>query len=121
LLATAVAVATLLLAYGHAYIEPRPRTAIDRAPNVLVEKIVVGRMRDGVVLRADVYRPDTDERLPALLERTPYSKNSGGEDSQFRRLAAHGDVVVVQDTRARQTILHDAEHRWRLLLPVVRR
>ena len=33
-------------------------------------------MRDGVVLRADVYRPDTPERLPALLERTPYSKST---------------------------------------------
>ena len=58
-------------------------------------------MRDGVVLRADVYRPDTGEHLPALLQRTPYSKNPRREDSQFRRLAAHGYVVVVQDTRGR--------------------
>jgi predicted acyl esterase len=44
-------------------------------PAILVDKNVAARMRDGVVLRADVYRPDTTERLPALLERTPYSKN----------------------------------------------
>ena len=57
-------------------------------------------MRDGVILRADIYRPNTPERLPALLSRTPYSKNPGRDDTA-RRLAAHGYVVVVQDTRGR--------------------
>ena len=70
-------------------------------PAILVDKNVAARMRDGVVLRADVYRPDTTERLPALLERTPYSKNPAQEDTLFRRLASHGFVVVVQDTRGR--------------------
>jgi uncharacterized protein len=70
-------------------------------PKIVVEKNVEAKMRDGVILRADVYRPDTAERLPALLQRTPYSKNPGREDNQFRRLAAHGYVVVVQDTRGR--------------------
>src|SRR5262245_26582810 len=60
-------------------------------------------MRDSVTLRADVYRPDTTERLPALLERTPYSKNPTQEDPLFRRLAGRGFVVVVQDTRGRYT------------------
>ena len=68
---------------------------------IIVEKNVEARMRDGVVLRADVYRPETPERLPALLLRTPYSKSAAREDSQFRRLAAHGYVVVSQDTRGR--------------------
>src|SRR5262245_33581150 len=70
---------------------------------VRVEKHVEARMRDGVVLRADIYRPDTTARLPALLERTPYSKNPAQEDTLFRRLAAKGFVVVVQDTRGRYT------------------
>jgi putative CocE/NonD family hydrolase len=66
-------------------------------------------MRDGVILRADVYRPathgslDSTERWPALVERTPYSKNPAQEDPLFRRLAARGFVVVVQDTRGRYT------------------
>ncbi len=38
-----------------------------------------------------------------MLQRTPYSKNPRREDSQFHRLAAHGYVVVVQDTRGRYT------------------
>jgi putative CocE/NonD family hydrolase len=72
-------------------------------PRIIVEKNVPARMRDGVVLRADVYRPDSAGRLPVLLQRTPYSKNPGREDNLFRRLAAHGYVVVVQDTRGRYT------------------
>jgi len=71
--------------------------------SILVEKAVEARMRDGVVLRADVYRPDTTARLPALVERTPYSKNPGNQDNIFRRLASHGFVVIVQDTRGRYT------------------
>jgi len=71
--------------------------------SILVEKGVEARMRDGVVLRADVYRPDTTARLPALVERTPYSKNPGNQDNIFRRLASHGFVVIVQDTRGRYT------------------
>src|SRR5262245_7086953 len=72
-------------------------------PSILVTKNVEAKMRDGVILRADVYRPDTTERLPALLERTPYSKNPTQEDPLFRRLATRGFVVVVQDNRGRYT------------------
>ncbi|HZN99182.1 MAG TPA: CocE/NonD family hydrolase, partial [Gemmatimonadales bacterium] len=31
-------------------------------------------MRDGVVLRADLYRPPGDGRFPVLVHRTPYSR-----------------------------------------------
>jgi predicted acyl esterase len=71
--------------------------------SIVVQKGVEARMRDGVVLRADVYRPDTTARLPALVERTPYSKNPGNQDNIFRRLASRGFVVIVQDTRGRYT------------------
>ena len=72
-------------------------------PSILVEKNVEARTRDGVILRADIYRPDTTTKLPALLERTPYSKNPGTADAIFHRLASQGFVVVVQDTRGRYT------------------
>ena len=68
---------------------------------VVVEKNVEAEMRDGVVLRADVYRPDVDARFPVLLQRTPYSKNAGGSGERFTDIAAQGYVVVVQDTRGR--------------------
>ncbi len=68
---------------------------------VAVERNLEARMRDGVVLRADVYRPSTSARRPALLQRTPYSKNPRDPNSQYHRLAQAGFVVVVQDTRGR--------------------
>jgi len=80
-----------------------PLAAQQDAPRIVVEKNVEARMRDGVVLRADVYRPDTTAKLPALLQRTPYSKNPGRDDNAFRRLATQGYVVIVQDTRGRYT------------------
>lgn len=76
----------------------------DRAgQTVIVEKNVAARMRDGVVLRADVYRPAGDSRHPALVQRTPYAKNDESAPDRFRALAARGYVVVVQDTRGRYT------------------
>ncbi len=59
-------------------------------------------MRDGVTLYADVYRPDADEPLPVLLQRTPYDKTQNRVGSlDVMRAASHGYAVVVQDTRGR--------------------
>jgi len=70
---------------------------------ILIEKNVPVPMRDGVKLMADIYRPDSSERFPVLLMRTPYNK----EDAQTMNYAhpswyaQHGYVVIVQDTRGR--------------------
>ena len=42
--------------------------------NVTVEKDVAVPMRDGVVLRADIYRPEAAGSYPVLIQRTPYNK-----------------------------------------------
>lgn len=42
---------------------------------MIVEKDVRVRMRDGVELVVDVFRPDTSEKVPALLAISPYSKD----------------------------------------------
>jgi putative CocE/NonD family hydrolase len=68
---------------------------------VRVDANLEARMRDGVALRADVYRPDSPGRFPALLLRTPYSKNPAGGPEAYRELASRGYLVVVQDTRGR--------------------
>jgi len=70
---------------------------------VVVQKNVPAAMRDGVILRADIYRPDAPGRFPALLRRTPYSKTAPSAIDGIRRLSALGYVVVVQDTRGRYT------------------
>ena len=66
---------------------------------VKVENGLRAEMRDGVELQADVYRPETGGPFPVLLTRTPYDRRGGA--GQARELAAHGYIVVVQDTRGR--------------------
>ena len=74
---------------------------------LIVERDAEATMRDGTILRANVYRPATSERLPVLLQRTPYNKDASNVD--FCMLsAARGYVVVVQDTRGRWA--SDGEH-----------
>src|SRR5665647_2185064 len=42
--------------------------------DVVVERDLTARMRDGTILRADVYRPARGGPYPALVLRTPYDK-----------------------------------------------
>jgi putative CocE/NonD family hydrolase len=73
------------------------------AQDVRVEKNQPAKMRDGIVLRADVYRPTAPGTYPVLLQRTPYSKNDEEASKRFTAIAAKGFIVVVQDTRGRYT------------------
>jgi peptide/nickel transport system permease protein len=76
-----------------------------------IETDVPCRLRDGVVLRADVYRPRADEPLPVLVMRLPYGKQvwqAEGVPSP-RRLAAAGYIVVVKDVRGREIALVSQE------------
>jgi len=57
------------------------------------------KMRDGVTLAADIYRPKAEGKFPVLLQRTPYSRK--GDAAMAFELAANGYVVVLQDTRGR--------------------
>jgi len=69
------------------------------AYEVTIENNVTMKTRDGVVLRADVYRPDSAGRFPVILERTPYDKRA--EVVLGLRAAARGYVFIVQDVRGR--------------------
>lgn len=68
---------------------------------VLMENNAQVRMRDGVALSTDIYRPDAPGKFPALLWRTPYSNNGAGDVEQSRWYAQRGYVVVVQDVRGK--------------------
>jgi putative CocE/NonD family hydrolase len=69
---------------------------------IKIEKNAAGLMRDGVKLFADIYRPDIPEKVPVILIRTPYNKESYGREYAFPRYAAQrGYAVVVQDVRGR--------------------
>jgi putative CocE/NonD family hydrolase len=84
-----------------------PLALADGPYPVVVEHNVEARMRDGVVLRADVYRPDKEGKFPVLLERTPYNKGDG-ESGFARQAAARGYVAVIQDVRGR----YSSEGEW---------
>lgn len=62
---------------------------------------VACRLRDGTLLRADVYRPSGPGRFPVLLCRTPYDKRHPRYVAIGRALAQRGYLAVVQDIRGR--------------------
>lgn len=64
---------------------------------LITENDVDVPMRDGVILRANVFRPAGEGQFPGLLLRTPYGKPAGG----FERFVRSGYVVVTQDSRGR--------------------
>jgi putative CocE/NonD family hydrolase len=69
---------------------------------VITERDVAMVMRDGVTLRAHVYRPDSDGRFPALFIRTPYGKGDATEPpAMHQRFVRAGYAVIHQDTRGR--------------------
>jgi putative CocE/NonD family hydrolase len=89
------------------------------ADDIVVHRNVMIRMRDGVCLATDVYRPAVDGRpveppLPVIMERTPYGKTErsrseiepGMKQPMTRaEVAMHfvraGFVVIYQDCRGR--------------------
>src|SRR4051794_13359013 len=84
--------------------------AAEASAPLAARSVVVGfdvpvRMRDGVVLRADVYRPAGDRPFPTLVIRTPYGKGVMSENAwngvSLVEAARHGFVVVIQDVRGR--------------------
>ncbi len=73
---------------------------------VLFAQDVMVLMRDGIYLATDVYRPAlegvlVEDRLPVLLQRTPYSKAGRGLVERATYFVERGYVVVLQDTRGR--------------------
>ncbi len=79
--------------------------AADQYP-VIIEHNVAAKMRDGVTLHADIYRPKADGQFPVLLQRTPYDKR-GGTDFGLKA-AARGYVAIIQDVRGR----YSSEGEW---------
>lgn len=72
---------------------------IPKAYKIREEKNVPARMRDGVTLYADVYRPEAPGRFPVVLMRTPYGKEMTAANA--KRFVPNGYVFVTQDTRGR--------------------
>ena len=72
-------------------------------------------MDDGVVLRADIYRPDNDARHPVILSHGPYAKGLAfqeGYPNQWERMVSeHPDVAAGSSNRYQNWEVVDPE-KW---------
>ena len=77
---------------------------------ILIDHHRAVRMRDGVTLYADVYRPAREGRFPAIVVRTPYGvqRESVGVHDRLIQLARMGYAVVNTDVRGR----YESEGQW---------
>jgi uncharacterized protein len=73
---------------------------------VTTETDVPATMRDGTVLRADVYRPKTTDAVPVILMRTQYGKSAAQAGSRYQPpdwFASHCYLVAIEDVRGQGT------------------
>lgn len=112
-LSRTVSVALLAMAMTTVWASP----AAARSPRrdrcaVTVQRNVAVPMRDGTILRADVYRPRTREQVPVILQRLPYDKAVAEYSPvEYRRpeyFASHCYIVVNQDVRGQ----YQSEGEW---------
>jgi putative CocE/NonD family hydrolase len=69
--------------------------------DIVIQHDVPMKTRDGVVLRADIYRPKSSDRFPVILMRTPYDKSVSWAVSPIFKMVPRGYVVIIQDVRGR--------------------
>jgi putative CocE/NonD family hydrolase len=72
------------------------------AAEIFKEENVAVPMRDGVVLRADIWRPAGEGKFPVLVYRTPYDRRRTSDSrATFSKAVERGYAVVIQDVRGR--------------------
>jgi hypothetical protein len=78
--------------------------SLESHPNIVVERRVEIPLRDGVKLRATLFRPDAPGRFPAIVYRTPYGQEDYAEEPEFPiKAARRGYLVFLVDVRGRYT------------------
>jgi uncharacterized protein len=79
------------------------------ANEIVIENMVPAKMRDGVTLYADVFRPAGPGKYPVVVSRTPYStERFPNSYAMGVFLSRRGYVYVYQDVRGR----FESEGRW---------
>lgn len=90
--------ALLLFSAMSAVVATAKEVLLEKGQEILVERNVAMVTRDGVTLRADVFRPNRDGKFPVILERIPYDKRI---ENFGPKAASQGYVFIVQDCRGR--------------------
>jgi len=76
---------------------------VSMSTDIIIQHDVPMKTRDGVTLFADIYRPNSPEKFPVILMRTPYDKSVNWAVSPVYRMVTRGYVVIIQDVRGRYT------------------
>ena len=71
--------------------------------DIVIERDVPMKTRDGVTLYADIYRPKSAGKFPVILMRTPYDKSVNWAVGPVFKMVPRGYVVILQDVRGRYT------------------
>lgn len=71
------------------------------AADIRIDRYQPVKMRDGVTLYADVYRPAAPGKYPTLIVRTPYGVQRDGVHESMVRFAKAGYAIAIQDVRGR--------------------
>ena len=97
----AVALFLLILSPGasRVFAQATPAVSVD----IIIQRGVAMKTRDGVTLRADIYRPNSPDKFPVILMRTPYDKSVGWAVAPALQIVARGYVLIIQDVRGRYT------------------
>ncbi|HLE36830.1 MAG TPA: CocE/NonD family hydrolase, partial [Candidatus Acidoferrales bacterium] len=97
-----LAIFSLPIALAVVHISGVLKYGIAPPAEIIKENDVAVPMRDGVVLRADIWRPAGEGKFPVLVYRTPYDKRRAPESyATYRKAVERGYVVVMQDVRGR--------------------
>jgi uncharacterized protein len=75
---------------------------------MIIQKNVMVRMRDGVRLATDIYRPAGSERSPVVLVRTLYGTEGPESLETAKFYVTRGYAYALQDTRGK----YDSEGNW---------
>ena len=89
-------------AYPRRVDDPSARPASEARFDVRLELDVRITARDGVELSANIWRPDTEEPVPAILEMIPYGKDNwrrAADETRGRWFAARGYALCRLDVR----------------------
>lgn len=86
--------------------EWRAKFPNEKLCSIKESKTIYVKMRDGVNIATEVLLPNTNEKVPAILVRTPYNRLNKIET--YYRYVLRGYAVCVQDVRGRG----DSEGEW---------
>lgn len=70
---------------------------------IIIQHDVPMKTRDGVTLYGDIYRPNSSDKYPVILMRTPYDKSVNWAVMPAFKIVARGYVFIIQDVRGRYT------------------